>query len=104
MGIMKAQLPTVMKKSDISRIVRDEVVRQNRENSVAISARVLWVLHNRFGFGAARLKRFFDEFNKSLDELDKYYEMYDVDDESWLCVEKLKDIGVDIRQWVRESK
>lgn len=66
-----------------------------------LDAIVLWVLHEQFGFGETRLKRFHDNFVPAVKELIKRYEMDDTDD-VWLCTYKLKQHGIDISKWNEE--
>ena len=62
----------------------------------------LWVLHEQFGFGAQRLRTYYDAFHDRIKELVSRYEMEDQDD-IWLCTQMLKRIGVDIEAWHKES-
>lgn len=68
------------------------------ENDVKISAMILWVLHEKFGFGKQRLKKFYDSFNPSLKELADRYQMSE-EDQCWLCMHQLKQYGVNIEDW-----
>ena len=86
-------------KEEINRQLASNMVRLEAE----INALVLWGLHEQLGFGAVRLKKFFDYFSVSLRELSRHYEMSDVE-QSWLCKRKLKEIGVDVEQWTNESR
>ena len=79
-----------------------EFAKYNRNNANEVDAIILWVLHDQFGFGHDRLKKFHAAFQPSLEELCKRYEMTDKDDELWLCTRKLLDIGVDIENWNKE--
>lgn len=79
-----------------------EFAKYNRNNANEVDAIILWVLHDQFGFGHDRLKKFHAAFQPSLEELCKRYEMTDKDDELWLCTRKLLDIGVDIEDWNKE--
>lgn len=79
-----------------------EFAKYNRNNANEVDATILWVLHDQFGFGHDRLKKFHAAFQPSLEELCKRYEMTDKDDELWLCTRKLLDIGVDIEDWNKE--
>lgn len=79
-----------------------EFAKYNRNNANEVDAIILWVLHDQFGFGHDRLKKFYAAFQPSLEELCKRYEMTDKDDELWLCTRKLLDIGVDIEDWNKE--
>lgn len=73
----------------------------DRKNLNEIDAIVLWVLHEEFGFGKSRMKKFHDRFIPTLNELTKRYEMDD-SDRIWLCTYQLKQLGVDIEEWNKE--
>lgn len=99
---MKARvsLPGISKAA-MDKEIKRQLAEHTRANALEIDAMVLWVLHDRFGFGKRRLKRFFDEFSGAVDELLEWYEM-DFSDEAWLCSHKLKEIGVDVEEWNKE--
>lgn len=84
-----------------------EILRQcaefDRKNANEIDALILWVLHEKFGFGKRRLRAFYDYFVTEIDALAKYYEMGD-EDKAWLCTYKLKQYGIDIAAWNEEDK
>lgn len=75
-------------------------------NAKEIASMSLWILHEEFGFGPDRLKRFFISFSKDIDELAKRYDMDKGtnDDKVWLCTLKLKEYGIDIEEWEKENK
>lgn len=54
------------------------------------------------GFGKKRLHRFYDAFSAEHDKLIEHYEM--PDGGAWLADMKLKEIGVDVAAWNKESK
>ena len=60
------------------------------------------LVHEQFGFGAQRLRTYYDAFHDRIKELVSRYEMEDQDD-IWLCTQMLKRIGVDIEAWHKES-
>ena len=68
-----------------------------------IHALILWLLHEKFGFGKKRLRAFYDSFSTELDALVKRYEMGD-EDKAWLCAYKLKQYGIDIAEWNEEVR
>ena len=84
-----------------------EIQRQLAEfdlkNIREIDAIVLWNLHAEAGWGHKRLKRFYKTFNASLRDLIKRYEL-DVSDMSWLCTYKLKEYGIDLEEWEKETE
>lgn len=71
-----------------------------------LSAKILWVLNEQFGFGPERLWRFFAAFDGLLEELVARYEMYEgQEDMLWLCQYKLKEkYGIDIEEWERRLR
>lgn len=83
-----------------------EILRQCAEfdtkNADEIDAMVLWLLHEKFGFGTKRLRAFYDYFSTELDALVKRYVM-DNADKPWLCTYKLKEYGIDISKWNKEE-
>lgn len=87
-----------------NKALKDEIYRQlieiDKQHSKDIDVLVLWTLHKYFGFGAGRLKRFFNALAKEHSELLDHYEM--PDDIPWLCDQKLKEVGVDIDEWYKE--
>lgn len=64
---------------------------------------VLYVLNKEFGFGEQRLKRFYICFKDVIESLLEHYEMDD-SDAVWLCAQKLKDMGIDLKEWRENLK
>lgn len=83
--------------------IRRQIAEYNQKNLNEIDALILWVLHEQFGFGAKRLKQFYNAFQNSVNDLMRRYEMEE-GDENWLCTEMLKRIGVDVEQWHKELR
>ena len=79
-----------------------EINKQIRNRSVQyandIDAAILYQLHVQLGFGKKRLRRFYDAWKQTHDSLLDHYEMTN-DDATWLCMKKLKEIGVDVEAW-----
>jgi len=92
---------SVAEKTAMQMEIQRQLTEYDRKHAIEIDAKVLWVLHSRFGWGATRLKRFFDSFSDELDTLIDHYEMTK-EDEVWLCTYKLKEHGIDLEQWERE--
>lgn len=74
------------------------------EYLVGINAMVMWTLHEHFGFGKKRLRRFWDGVLATNIELGRRYRLTDPGDEEWLYIRKLRDIGVDIAAWRYENE
>lgn len=67
-----------------------------------MDAAVLWTLHEKFGFGAKRLRRFFEAFAAVHENLRDYYQLDD-DTNTWICRYLLKrNVGVDVEAWEKE--
>lgn len=73
----------------------------DRQNMMNIDAVILWELREQFGFGPKRLRQFHDSFVARYKDLIETYEMEDSDG-PYICMQKLKDIGVDLEAWERE--
>ena len=92
--------------SKIGGAIRQEVSRQvldiDRQYRLDMDAAVLWALHEAFGFGRKRLKRFFDAFSEVHTDLRKAYSLSD-DDVTPKCRELLKSRAkVDLVTWETE--
>ena len=83
--------------------IRNQLAEYDRKNELEIDAMVLWVLHEEFGFGTKRLRRFYDAFSSAMNELVDRYVMDD-SDQPWLCRYKLKEAGIDLEEWRKEKK
>lgn len=95
-----AQMSAAEKKA-MDKEIRRQLADYDMKNAVEIDAMVLWILHDKFGFGIKRLKRFFDCFSDEMSELAKRYEL-DESESSWLCTYKLEQLGVDLNAWEKE--
>lgn len=99
--IIGAELTAAEKKAlDIE--IRRQISEYEHKHEIEIDAMILWVLHEKFGFGHKRLRQFFDAFNSSMKELHRRYEDEDID-AAWVCADELKAYGVDVEAW-REEK
>ena len=91
------------------REVRREVLREvNKELSRATDrfyydevTIILWVLHQQFGFGKDRLKKFYVNYNEENQKLRDHYSASDKD-LHYITSHLLKQIGVDIDGWEKE--
>lgn len=98
--IFGASLTTAEKKAmDIE--IKNEIAFYNKKNETEIDAIILWILHQKFGFGKKRLKDFYDDFIPEYRKLIDRYEM--PEDMAWICTVKLSDAGVELEQW-RDEK
>lgn len=106
---MKARLPqnyimTPAEKKAMNTELRRQAMEFERNHMNELDAMILWQLHEQFGFGEKRLRRFYDAFHKNIEALGERYAMCEYDEEVWLCSFKLREIGIDIEQWAEEGK
>jgi hypothetical protein len=81
--------------------IRKQLAEFDQKNAMELDALVLWILHNQFGFGEKRLKRFYDAFAEEIFKLVDRYIMED-SDAIWLCTFDLERDGIDIKKWHEE--
>ena len=89
-------------KKAIEREIQNQLAEYDKNHAKELSAMVLWVLHTEFGFGKTRLKRFYDIYATSINDLINRYDLDD-SDQIWLCTKKLKDAGIDIEEWATKE-
>ena len=93
-------------KAAAQKAMNHEIMRQIAENTrkheMELDAVILWQLHEQLGLGPIRLRRFYDTFGIALRDLVSRYEMDDTD-QIWLCTHKLKEYGIDLEEWQKES-
>lgn len=61
---------------------------------------IMRILHDEFGFGLTRLKRFYEAIDADYDALVKHYEMPDAG--AYIARKEMNKIGCDIEKWNRE--
>ena len=93
---------TAAEKKALEIEINRQLAEADRRYTDDINAMVLYTLHAHLGFGAKRLRKFYDAFSSEHDRLIRYYEM--PDDYTWLCKEELKQIGVDVEKWDDERR
>lgn len=97
----KMNLPPEIKEAmnaEAERMAKLAMEEMNRNNEEEFDALVLYTLHEEFGFGEKRLKRFYKNFSLRLHELGERYQMNEYEDKLWLCRKKLKELGIDISE------
>lgn len=67
-----------------------------------IDAMTLYALMKHKGWKKKRLRKFWEDFLAIHKELREFYEMNADGDNEWLAHQKLKEIGVDVREWHKE--
>lgn len=80
-----------------------QLAEYTRKHRKEVDSAFLWALHEEFGFGYKRLKRLYKRFFRRIDNLITHYELGDLD-RSWICQKLLKDYGIDLDEWAKETK
>lgn len=99
--VFGAELTAAEKKAmDIE--IHRQLVKKDREYAADFDAMILYTLMSHYGWGKKRLRQFWEAFFTEHKALQDFYEMYEPGDREWLANKKLKDIGVDVREWYKE--
>lgn len=83
--------------------IRKQLAEYDAQHTLELESMILWYLHAEFGFGKKRLRRFYEGFTPMMKDLVRAYGMADKD-RPQICMEKLKEIGVDINEWHDEKE
>lgn len=80
--------------------INRQVVERHREFTDDFDYMVMRILHEHFGFGLTRLRRFYDAFSADNDALVKHYEMDDAG--VYIARKQMNAIGCNIEKWNSE--
>lgn len=78
--------------------INKQILAKDKEYQLDIDTMVLWTLHQCYGWGSARLKKFYVAMMKEHLRMREFYELDDLYPER----HKLKEKGVDIEAWYEE--
>lgn len=93
---------TSPQKKAMRKEINAQILERDTRYWLDMDAAVMWALHKEFGFGAKRLRRFFNAFSTVHEELREHYQLDD-DTNTWLCRHLLKEkVGVDVEAWEKE--
>lgn len=87
----------------VDREIEKHLAEHTEKHNLEIVAMTLLTLHEEFGFGEARLKRFFDRYDGVVEGLIQRY-LLDSDDAPWIAMHKLKEKGIDVEAWYAEAE
>lgn len=97
--IYKVELsPSEQKAMDVE--INRQLIEKHAEFVDDVDYMVMRILHDHFGFGLTRLRRFYDLFNADNDALVKHYEMADAG--SYIARKEMNEIGCNIEKWNNE--
>lgn len=86
------------------RAVNEEINRQllerHKEFADDVDYMILKILHDHFGFGPTRLRRFYDRFTEENDTLVERYEMSDAG--AYIARTEMNALGVNVEEWNNE--
>ena len=97
--IFKVELSAKEQKAMDAEINR-QLIEKHSEFVDDVDYMVMRILHNEFGFGLTRLKRFYEAFIADNDALVKHYEMADAG--PYFARKEMNAIGCNIEQWNKE--
>lgn len=80
--------------------IRKQISASEREHELEVDSLILRILHDEFGFGTRRLKRFYRDYILGMSEIACRYEDPECGEYNANTV-ALSDIGIDIEQWYR---
>lgn len=97
--IFKVELTPKEQKAMDEEINR-QIVERHREFTDDCDYMIMRILHEHFGFGLTRLRRFYDFFSEDNDALVKHYEMPDAG--VYIARKEMNEIGCNIEKWNSE--
>lgn len=101
---MKARVPWIPSKRE-EKVMLEEINRQLRiaeeRRFDDVVAMFLWGVHVVYGSKKRKLREVYDVFDQIHQDLMDYYDM--PGEAPWLCHQKLKELGVDIKKWRGEQ-
>ena len=80
--------------------INRQLIEKHSEFTDDVDYMIMRILHNHFGFGPARLRRFHEAFIADNNALVKHYEM--VDAGAYIARKEMDEIGCNIEEWNRE--
>lgn len=84
--------------------IQRQCAEYDRKHMDEIDAMIMYTLHEEFGFGEKRLRRFRKKFVKRFEDLIERFEITDDEGLLWLYTKLLRDEGIDISKWNAEGE
>lgn len=78
--------------------INQQILAKDKEYQLDIDTMVLWTLHQCYGWGATRLRKFYVAMMKEHLRMREFYEMNELYPERY----KMKEKGVDVEAWYEE--
>lgn len=84
---------------DLKRVMLREIGKETDRVKYELMAIALYTLWSEFGFGRARLARFWNKFDEEYTRIKEFYQ-FDKTDTVWVIAKKLRDnVGIDVERW-----
>ena len=100
---MKARVPMSNRQKRAARQeVKHILLEEERTINNYLDVSILYAMHELFGFGKDRLKRFYMRFGEIHRAFVDHYLSANRDEAEWVYDKKLKEIGVDVAEWRKE--
>ena len=80
--------------------INRQIIERHRQFTDDFDYMVMKLLHDHFGFGPVRLRRFYDHFIKDNEALIEHYEMADAG--VYMARKEMDAIGCNIEKWNQE--
>lgn len=80
--------------------INRQVIERHQQFTDDFDYMVMRILHEHFGFGLTRLRRFYDLFAEDNDDLIEHYEMPDAG--VYIARKEMNEIGCNIEKWNQE--
>ena len=80
--------------------INRQLIEKHLEFTDDVDYMIMRILHNHFGFGLTRLRRFYEIFSADNDALVKHYEMPDAG--PYIARMEMNEIGCNIEKWNSE--
>lgn len=91
---------TAKEQKAVDEEINRQLIEKHAEFVDDVDYMILRILHNEFGFGLTRLKRFYEAFVADNDALVKHYEMTDAG--AYIARKEMNALGCNIEEWDRE--
>ena len=80
--------------------INRQLLERHKEFSDDVDYMIMKILHDHFGFGLSRLRRFYDYFTEDNAALERHYEMPDAG--VYIARTEMNALGVNIEKWNSE--
>lgn len=94
---------TSKQKQAIEVEIHRQIAETDEKYAADIDALILYTLMSHYGWKQKRLKSFWKAFIAEHKNLRELYRAFQPGDSEYLAHMKLKEIGVDVRQWYKEE-